>query len=57
VSVPAAGITGEPGRIAELLTAPVATSQGFAYQAIVDVTGRSGTLPLDGMTANVRLSP
>lgn len=55
VSVPAAGIHDQPGRIAELLAAPVSTAQGFAYQAIVTVTGRQGAPPLDGMTADVRL--
>jgi len=55
VGVPAAGIHGLPGRISELLTTPVSTAQGFAYQAIVAVAGGRGAPPLDGMTADVRL--
>ena len=39
IDVPAAGITGIPGRVQELLTMPVATSQGMAYQAVVTVLG------------------
>jgi multidrug efflux pump subunit AcrA (membrane-fusion protein) len=56
VSVPAVAINAMPGRISEVLTTPVPTAQGVAYQVIVSVNGRPGPSPLDGMTANVRLS-
>ena len=55
IDVPAAGITGIPGRVQELLTAPVATSQGMAYQAVVTVVGHQQACPPSGMAADVQL--
>ncbi len=56
IDVPAAGITAVPGRVAELLSTPVVTSQGVAYQAVVSVLGRPDAPPT-GMAANVQLGP
>ena len=55
IDVPAAGITGLPGRVQELLTTPVATSQGTAYQAVVTVLGHQQAAPPSGMAADVQL--
>jgi multidrug efflux pump subunit AcrA (membrane-fusion protein) len=55
IDVPAAGITGIPGRVQELLTMPVATSQGMAYQAVVTVLGHQQFPPPSGMVADVQL--
>ncbi len=55
INVPAAGITGLPGRVQELLTMPVATPQGIAYQAVVTVRGHQQVSPPSGMTADVQL--
>ena len=55
IGVPAAGITGLPGRVQELLTMPVATSQGMAYQAVVTVLGHQQASPPSGMAADVQL--
>ena len=56
VDVPAVGITGLPGRVQELLTMPVATSQGTAYQAVVTVLRHQQVSPPSGMAADVQLS-
>ena len=55
IDVPAAGMSAVPGRIQELLTTPVATSQGTAYQAVVTVVGHGQDSPPSGMAANVQL--
>jgi multidrug resistance efflux pump len=55
IDVPAASISGAPGRVQELLTTPVATPQGTAYQAVVTVLGRHQNTPPSGMAANVQL--
>jgi macrolide-specific efflux system membrane fusion protein len=56
VDVPAAGLTGISGRVQELLTAPVATSQGIGYQAVVTVLDQGQVSPPSGVAANVQLS-
>jgi multidrug resistance efflux pump len=55
IDVPAVGISGIPGRVQELLTIPVATSQGMAYQALVTILGHQRVSPPSGMAANVQL--
>jgi multidrug efflux pump subunit AcrA (membrane-fusion protein) len=55
IDVPAAGITGLPGRVQEVLTTPVATPQGVAYQAVVTVQGHQRICPPSGMAADVQL--
>jgi macrolide-specific efflux system membrane fusion protein len=55
VDVPAAGLTGISGRVQELLTTPVATSQGMGYQAVVTVLDQGQVSPPSGMAANVQL--
>ena len=55
VDVPAAGLTGISGRVQELLTTPVATSQGIGYQAVVTVLGQRQVSPPSGVAANVQL--
>jgi membrane fusion protein, macrolide-specific efflux system len=55
IDVPAADITGVPGRIQELLTMPVATSQGTDYEAVVTVLDGRQVSPPSGMAANVQL--
>jgi macrolide-specific efflux system membrane fusion protein len=55
IDVPAAGLTGIPGRVEELLATPIATSQGIGYQAVVTVMGRPQDSPPSGMAANVQL--
>ncbi len=57
ISVPAAHLNAVRGRIGELLATPVATGQGIAYQAVVDVLSRRADPPLSGMTADVQLGP
>jgi len=57
ISVPAAQITNVPGRIDQVLPAPESTSQGTVYQAVVTITGRAALSPLNGMAADIRLSP
>jgi multidrug resistance efflux pump len=57
IDVPAAGLTGIPGRVQELLASPVATSQGTDYEAVVTVLGRSHDSPPSGMAADVQLRP
>jgi membrane fusion protein, macrolide-specific efflux system len=55
VDVPAAGLAGVPGRVQELLTTPVATSQGIGYQAVVTVLDQRQVSPPSGVAANVQL--
>ncbi len=55
IDVPAAGISGAPGRIQELLATPVATAQGIGYQAVVTVLDRRQDAPPSGMAADVQL--
>lgn len=55
VDVPAAGLSGISGRVQELLTTPVATSQGTGYEAVVTVLDQQQESPLSGMAANVQL--
>jgi multidrug efflux pump subunit AcrA (membrane-fusion protein) len=55
IDVPAADITGVPGRIQELLATPVATSQGTDYEAVVTVLDPRQISPPSGMAANVQL--
>ena len=56
ISVPAANITNVAGTIEEVVPTPVSTTQGVAYQAVVNIDGSAPTIPLDGMAADVRLS-
>jgi uncharacterized RDD family membrane protein YckC len=55
VDVPAAGLSGVAGRVSELLTTPVATSQGLGYQAVVTVLDQRQVSPPSGVAANVQL--
>jgi multidrug efflux pump subunit AcrA (membrane-fusion protein) len=55
VDVPAAGLTGVTGQIQELLTTPIATSQGLGYQAVVTVLDQRQISPPSGVAANVQL--
>jgi membrane fusion protein, macrolide-specific efflux system len=55
VDVPAAGLSGISGRVEELLTTPVATSQGIAYQAVVTVLDQRQVSPPSGVAANIQL--
>lgn len=55
VDVPAAGLNGIPGRVQELLTTPVATSNGMGYQAVVTVLDQRQISPPTGVAANVQL--
>ena len=55
ISVPAAHLASVPGRISEIVSNPVATSQGNEYQAMVTVAGHVSQTPLSGMAADVRL--
>jgi multidrug resistance efflux pump len=55
ISVPAAKISNIPGRLSELLSTPVPTSQGPVYQALVTASGDVAAPPLAGMAANVTL--
>ena len=56
VSVPAAHITGVAGRIEEVLPTPEAAAQGTVYQAVVTITGRVASPPMNGMAADIRLA-
>ncbi len=56
IGVPAAGISGVPGRIQELLATPLATYQGTGYEAVVTVLDRRQGSPPSGMAADVQLS-
>jgi len=54
VSVPAAGLSGIPGRVRELLSTPAVTADGTAYLAVITVL-RQSRAAADGMSANVQL--
>jgi len=56
ISVPAAHITGVPGRIDGVLPTPESTSQGTVYQVVVTITGRVASPPMNGMAADIRLA-
>ena len=56
IGVPAAHLTSVPGRISQVLSDPVSTSQGNEYQALISVVGHVPTVPLSGMAADVRLA-
>jgi multidrug efflux pump subunit AcrA (membrane-fusion protein) len=55
IDVPAAHVRHVPGKVDAVLPTPVPTSTGTAYQAKVTVTGRTRTLPLNGMAADIQL--
>jgi multidrug efflux pump subunit AcrA (membrane-fusion protein) len=55
ISVPAAQLSGVKGTIRELSPAPVTSSGGAAYEAVVRVLGRTRSTPFSGLTANVQL--
>jgi multidrug efflux pump subunit AcrA (membrane-fusion protein) len=55
ISVPSAHISGVRGVIQEVVPTPESTSQGVAYQAVVEVLGHHARAPLSGMAANVEL--
>jgi multidrug resistance efflux pump len=54
ISVPADHVEDVPGQISDVLPDPAQTSAGVFYQAVVNVTGHSATVPLNGMTADVQ---
>ena len=53
ISVPADHVKDVPGQISYVLSSPAQTSAGVFYQAIVNITGHSAAVPLNGMTADV----
>jgi multidrug resistance efflux pump len=53
ISVPADHVKDVPGQISDVLPSPAQTSAGVYYQAVVNITGHSATMPLNGMTADV----
>jgi hypothetical protein len=55
ISVPAAQLSGVKATIRELSPTPVSSSVGGAYEAVARVLGRTRSIPLSGMTANVQL--
>ncbi len=55
ISVPAGHITAVPGQITEILPTPTSTSDGTFYQAVITITGHQAILPLNGMTADIRV--
>jgi len=55
IDVPAASISGVPGRVQELQMTPVATAQGTGYLAVVTVLDRRQDTPPSGMAADVQL--
>ncbi len=55
ISVPAARLSGVTGTIGELSPTPVTSSGSAAYEAVVQVPGRTRVTPLTGMTAHVQL--
>jgi multidrug efflux pump subunit AcrA (membrane-fusion protein) len=56
VSVPAAGLSAVPGVVKQILATPVMTADGGMYEAVV-TAGMRPDPPLDGMTANIQLTP
>lgn len=55
ISVPAGHITAVPGQVTEILPTPTSTSEGTFYQAVITIIGHPASLPLNGMTANIRI--
>jgi multidrug resistance efflux pump len=55
ITVPTSGITGVPGQVGQVIPTPVSTPQGVFYQAVITVTGRAATVPLNGMAADIKL--
>jgi multidrug efflux pump subunit AcrA (membrane-fusion protein) len=55
ISIPAVRLSGVKGTIAELSPAPVTSSGGTAYEAVVRVPGRTRITPFSGMTADIQL--
>jgi multidrug efflux pump subunit AcrA (membrane-fusion protein) len=53
VSVPSDQVKDVPGQISEILPNPAQTTSGVFYQAVVNITGHSPVVPLNGMTADV----
>lgn len=56
VSVPSANIKDTPGKIEQVLPAPIETSAGVQYQAVVSLTKPTSQQPLNGMAASVQLA-
>ena len=56
VSVPAAGIKNVPGHIQEVLPDPIESSSGLLYEAMVTISGRVPSPPLNDMAANIQLN-
>ncbi len=57
VSVPGAGIADLRGKISEVLPRPIHTAAGNEYQVVVSIAGHAARVPLDGMSADIRLAP
>ena len=57
VSIPSANITDAPGKIDQVLPAPIETSAGIEYQAVVSLSKPTSRQPLNGMAAFIRLAP
>ncbi|MGH3154532.1 MAG: efflux RND transporter periplasmic adaptor subunit [Streptosporangiaceae bacterium] len=55
ISVPAGRITAVPGQVSEILPTPTSTSAGTFYQVVITITGHPASLPLNGMTADIRI--
>jgi hypothetical protein len=53
VSVPSDQVKDVPGQISEILPNPAQTTSRVFYQAVVNITGHSPAVPLNGMTADV----
>lgn len=53
ISVPADHVKDVPGQIRDVMPSPAQTSAGVFYQAVVNITGHSAAVPLNGMTADV----
>jgi macrolide-specific efflux system membrane fusion protein len=56
VAVPAAHLSGVPGRVEGMLPSPVRTAQGVDYQVLVMVLGDQADPPLSGMATDIRLA-
>jgi multidrug efflux pump subunit AcrA (membrane-fusion protein) len=56
VAIPEARLSGLAATLAELVDTPVQTGQGASYQAVVVIERHGADLPLDGMSANIRLA-
>jgi multidrug resistance efflux pump len=55
IAVPTARITNLAGQVQQLIPTPVSTTQGVFYQAVITVTGRATSVPMNGMAADIRL--